>query len=93
MMHIRYIEFCRDSYKENGEYNDSLMWADILTTLKILTKNDYVCSFKCEDERFYVLEFEYANAEIADHYLYWLDGEEADKVDKYRISGRKDEII
>jgi len=37
----------------------------------------------------YVLEFEYANAEIADYYLYWLDGEEADLIDNFRINTRK----
>lgn len=45
-MHTRYIEFCRDSYKKDGEYNDYLMWEDISATLQILTKNDYVCSLK-----------------------------------------------
>lgn len=83
-MNTRSIEFCRDSYKENGEYNDYLMWQDIGKVLEILVKNEYNCSIKSEMPGLYSIEYDYSEGDIADNYLYWLSAEEADLIDGKR---------
>lgn len=88
-MGVRYIDFCRSDYKENGEYNDYFMWQDISKTLEILTKNKYVCSFKHIYGGIYRIEFEAAAAEIAHYSLDWLTEEEADMVEDYRITQKE----
>lgn len=89
-MNTRSIEFCRDSYKENGEYNDYCMWQDIGKTLEILIKNEYNCSIKNEGMGIYSITFDYSEEDIADSYLYWLSAEEADLIDERRAEKRKE---
>lgn len=89
-MSTRSIEFCRDSYKENGEYNDYLMWQDIGKVLEILVKNEYNCSIKNEAPSIYSIEFDYSDCDIADNFLYWLSAEEADAIDERRREKRKE---
>ena len=89
-MNIKSIEFCRDNYKENGEYNDYLMWQDIGKVLEILIKNEYNCSIKSEMMGLYSIEYDYAEDDIADNHLYWLSAEEADAIDERRREKRKE---
>lgn len=89
-MSMKSIEFCRDSYKENGEYNDYLMWQDIGKTLEILIKNEYNCSIKSEMMGLYSIEYDYSEDDIADNHLYWLSAEEADAIDERRREKRKE---
>ena len=89
-MNTRSIEFCRDSYKENGEYNDYLMWQDIGKVLEILVKNEYNCSIKNEAPSIYSIEFDYSDCDIADNFLYWLSAEEADAIDERRREKTKE---
>ena len=89
-MNTKSIEFCRDSYKENGEYNDYLMWQDISKVLEILVKNEYNCSIKNEVPSIYSIEFDYSECDIADNFLYWLSAEEADAIDERRREKRKE---
>ena len=89
-MSTKSIEFCRDSYKENGEYNDYLMWQDIGKTLEILIRNEYNCSIKYEDLGIYSIGFDYSEEGIADNFLYWLSAEEADAIDERRREKRKE---
>lgn len=83
-MNTKSIEFSRSSYRENGEYNDYLMWQDIGKTLEILIKNEYNCSIKSEMTGLYSIEYDYSEGDIADSYLYWLSAEEADLIDEKR---------
>lgn len=66
---------------EDYEGNATEMFADIGKVLKILTKNGYICTFRCDDQSFqiYQIEFDYEDEELAEVKPYWLTPEQYEK--------------
>lgn len=65
------LVFSKDSYEGNTEK----MWKDMQDTLRILTDNDYMVKFYC-DERglgIYVIEYDYADPALGGKELVWED--------------------
>lgn len=51
---------------------------EIGKTLDILTKQNYMCSFRYEDVGIYVLEFDHADPKFGGPMIYWLDSDQVD---------------
>ncbi len=66
---------------ENYDGNETEMFADIGKVLKILARLGYVCTFSCDEPAFqiYVIEFDYADDEIAYVKPYWLTPEQYER--------------
>lgn len=73
MNDVPYITF--DS--ENYESKDELFQA-VATMLRILTDNNYICSFEYEDCGIYVLRFDYQDSDISQFELRWVKEEVED---------------
>lgn len=58
----------------NYESNDQL-FQDVATMMRILTENEYVCSFNYEDCGIYALRFDYRDSEISQFNLRWVKEE------------------
>ena len=71
------ITFCLEDYAGN----ETEMFAEIARVLEILTKNGYVCTFACDEPglQIYVIEFEYADDELAEVKPYWLTPEQYER--------------
>lgn len=63
---------------KNYDGNETEMFADIVKVLKIMAKNGYVCTFTCDEPAFqiYVIEYDYADVELACVKPYWLTPEQ-----------------
>ena len=67
---------------EDYDGNETEMFAAIGKTLKILTKNGYICTFSCDEPAFqtYVIEFDYEDEELATVKPYWLTPKQYEKL-------------
>lgn len=65
------IAFNSKNYESKDEF-----FQDIATMLKILTTNNYVCSFEFEDCGIYVLRFDHEDYDVAEFELKWVKTED-----------------
>ena len=67
---------------EDYDGNETEMFAAIGKTLKILTKNGYICTFSCDEPAFqtYVIEFDYEDEALAVVKPYWLTPKQYEKL-------------
>lgn len=92
MTKVNSIAFTTDKYfvakyEANAEEKKiQMMWQDISNFLSILTKQGYACKVYDDDTNIIVIEYEYSNPEFGGPYLEWLDGDELDLVENYRLS-------
>lgn len=70
------ITFDGSHYGKSGD-----IWEDITSTIKILMRNDYVCTIQCYEPSFqiYVIEFDYADDALAEVKPHWLTPEQYEK--------------
>ena len=75
------ISFCQEDYREYNTYsnkqeiNESALWEDIATFLRIATKNGY--QFKIwYDGTTIVVEYNYRDPEMGDSTLEWVGADE-----------------
>jgi len=73
------ITFILDNYSSEEE-----MFNDVANTLRILTKNDEICTFEYEDCGVYVLQHNYADISFGTSYPLWVTSEEAEQVYLFR---------
>lgn len=64
------ITFNAANYK-----NEEDAFQDVATVLRILTKNNYICSFEYEDCGIYVLQFDYQDDVLCKFKLCWVPEE------------------
>ena len=76
---------------ENYDGNEEELFKDVARTIRILTKNDEVCTFEYEDCGIYLLQHNYACREFEDTYPYWLTSEEQDLIDSRRLEKAQEE--
>ena len=60
--------------------NEKELFKDVAETLRILVKNNEICTFEYEDCGIYVLKHNYADISIVDSYPYWINPEEYEKI-------------
>lgn len=63
------LVFSKDAYDDNMEK----MWDDMRDTLRILTNNDYMVKFSCDEKGLgiYVIEYDYADSALCEKELVW----------------------
>lgn len=63
------LVFSKDTYDDNMEK----MWEDMRDTLRILTNNDYMVKFYCDEKGIgiYVIEYDYADSALGGEELVW----------------------
>lgn len=63
------LVFSKDTYDDNMEK----MWEDMRDTLRILTNNDYMVKFYCDEKGIgiYVIEYDYADPALGGEELVW----------------------
>ena len=85
---------CANRISFDLEYYDGdeeALFKDVARILRILTKNDEVCTFEYEDCGIYLLQHNYARRELEDTYPYWLTPEEQDLIDSRRFTKVQEE--
>ena len=63
------IVFCKDHYEKEAD-----MWKAISDTLRILTNEEYIAVFRCDEQGLgiYVIEYDYESEDLCDVRPYWL---------------------
>ena len=74
---VNEVVFVKERYDKESD-----MWADILAQMKILTTNDYVIKFYCDEAGLgiYCLEYDRKDPQLCDRHLWWLTPEQLDRV-------------
>lgn len=72
------ISFCREDYKDSGEYDEFSMWSDIQEFLRIAVKNGYQMKI-WDDGMTIVIEYNFQDWELSGADLVWLDEDEEDE--------------
>ena len=91
MVKANSITFTTDKYYVNAYEANSkekklqMMWNDIGTFLKLVTKQGYVCKIYDDDTDIIVIEYWYSNPDFGGPYLEWINDEEADLLDNFRF--------
>lgn len=76
-----------DRYETNAEEKKvQMMWNDISTFLRLVTKQGYTCKVYDDDTNIIVVEYEYSNPEFGGPYLEWVTDKEYDLLENYRCS-------
>ena len=69
------ITFDLENYKYDEEPEEEL-FKDVAQTLRILSKNNQICSFFYEDCGIYVMQHDNSDEEICENVLVWLTPDE-----------------
>jgi hypothetical protein len=72
--------------KEN--FGDQI-WNEVSKLISILTKTGYGC-YVWDDDFAVIISFDFRDEEIASHYHYWLNGDEANYIDNLRTNKKDD---
>lgn len=67
MNEVPHIIFDTANYESENE-----MFKAVATTLRILTENNYICSFEFEDCGIYVLRFDFKDQALSQFELRWV---------------------
>lgn len=92
MNKVNSITFTTDKYfvakyeANTEEKKIQMMWDDIGTFLRLLTKQGYTCKVYDDDTNIIVVEYDYSNPEFGGPYLEWIENDEFDLIENYRSS-------
>ena len=79
---VNRIELSKKTFGDN-------IWNEINSLLKILTEANYGC-YVWSDEFTVFIEYDNRNWGLADNLHYWLNTDEANKVDALRVKNMED---
>ena len=69
------MTFCVENYSDEND-----MWYDIAKFLKALLKNEYIATVRCEDDRVYVIKYDYDDREMGTPMPFWLTPDEYEEL-------------